>query len=174
LRRRPDAKKTPAQANGYQEEEACLQYEYVGSAQNESLIATDTNDFINLLAGDDAAVGGGGGDVLDGGLGSNFLSGGHGHDVFFLDGRSHQITWSTITDFDGDAVNIWGWVDGISKTMLEEVNGAEGYQGITLHFDLDGNNAIDTSVTFTGLTLQDIANRVAASVEGNGYLLITG
>lgn len=161
------------QANVYEGPVSYLQFEHLGSEQNESLIAADTNDFINLLAGDDAAQGGGGNDVLDGGIGSNFLTGGYGADIFYIDGRSHQTTWSTITDFDGDAITIWGWVEGTSQVVLEETNGAEGYQGHTLHMDLDDNNEIDTSITFTGLAAQAIASREVGSVEGNGYLLIT-
>ena len=34
--------------------------------------------------------------------------------------------------------------------------GAEGYQGITRHADLDGNGAIDTSVTWAGRTRADL------------------
>ena len=33
-------------------------------------------------------------------------------------------------------------------------DGAEGYKGLTMHADLDGNDVIDTSVTFTGITSQ--------------------
>src|SRR3954466_1535132 len=39
--------------------------------------------------------------ISGGGLGSNFLTGGAGRDVFFLDGRAAAqgaVTWSTITD----------------------------------------------------------------------------
>jgi Ca2+-binding RTX toxin-like protein len=57
--------------------------------------------------------------VLDGGIGSNFLTGGLGADVFFLDGRGGIITWSTITDFmSGDSVNLWGWKEGVSKILF--------------------------------------------------------
>lgn len=165
--------KAVLQANIYEGTVSYLQFEYLGGEQGEVVIGADTNDFLNLLGGDDAALGGGGNDVLDGGVGSNFLGGGYGADVFFVDGRSKQVTWSTIIDFDGDTVNIWGWVDGTSQVLREETNGAEGYQGITLHMDLDGDNHIDTSITFTGLAANDIANRQAAAIDGNGYLLIT-
>lgn len=151
-----------------------LQYQLIGSSSNESVTGAATNDFINLLGGDDAANGGAGNDVLDGGTGSNFLTGDTGSDTFFLDGRGGEITWSTITDFNGDSLNIWGWVDGVSKVLLEQANGGtDGYKGATLHIDLDGDNQIDTSVTFTGLSDSQIANAQALEVGGNGYLLMT-
>jgi Ca2+-binding RTX toxin-like protein len=128
---------------------------------------------MNLLGGDDAANGGLGDDVLDGGTDSNFLTGGLGNDTFFLDGRGGTTTWSTITDFvSGDTVNIWGWVQGTSQLLLTEANnGAIDYMGATYHYDLDGINGIDTSLTFSNLTLNQINSPTAQSVAGNGYLL---
>lgn len=151
-----------------------LQYQLIGSSSNESVTGAETNDFINLLGGDDAANGGAGNDVLDGGTGSNFLTGDTGSDTFFLDGRGGETTWSTITDFNGDSLNIWGWVDGVSKVLLEQANGGTaGYTGATLHIDLNGDDQIDTSVTFTGLSNSQIANTQALEISGNGYLLMT-
>ena len=151
-----------------------LEYELIGSQTGDVIIGSIGNDFMNLLGGDDAANGDVGDDVLDGGIGSNFLIGGGGNDTFFLDGRSGAITWSTITDFNsGDQVNIWGWNAGVSKLLLTEPNGgASGYTGATLHYDLDNNGSIDTSITFTGLAASSILGGVAMSVTGNGYLLI--
>lgn len=149
-----------------------LQFQLLGSNDGEIIYGADTNDFVTLLGGDDAAQGNGGNDVLDGGTGSNFLAGGAGTDVFFVDGRGGETTWSTITDFNNDSVTIWGWVAGTSQMMSEVRDGVEGYQGITLHLDLNGDNNIDTSITFTGLTGIDVANRKADSIEGNGYLSI--
>lgn len=130
-----------------------LQYQYLGTANGEVVIGTASNDFINLLGGDDAANGGSGNDVLDGGLGSNFLTGGAGSDVFFLDGRSGQTTWSTITDWEtGEQLSLWGWRPGVSKATWVDTAGATGYEGVTLHGDLNGDGTIDASVTWTGLT----------------------
>ncbi len=149
-----------------------LQYQMLGGSEGEVFTGTDGNDFINLLGGDDAANGGAGDDVLDGGIGSNFLVGGGGDDTFFLDGRSGVTTWSTITDFSNDEVNIWGWQEGVSQLLVTEANaGAEGYQGVTYHYDLNNDGDIDTSVTFTGLTENDLQSS-AHSIQGNGYLLI--
>jgi Ca2+-binding RTX toxin-like protein len=91
--------------------------------------------------------------VLDGGTGSNFLTGGEGQDVFFLDGRGGQPTWSTITDWtQGEQLSVWGWRPGVSQVSWAENAGAEGYKGVTMHADLDANGSIDTSVTWTGMT----------------------
>ncbi len=151
-----------------------LDYQYLGNNNNESAFGSIHDDFINLLGGDDAADGGLGNDVLDGGAGSNFLTGGSGSDTFFLDGRSGDITWSTISDFDGDEVNIWGWNEGVSRLLLtEEDAGAEGFKGATFHYDLDNDGSIDTSITFTGLTYATMPNSTANVVEGNGYLLFS-
>lgn len=149
-----------------------LQYQMLGGSEGEVFTGTDGNDFINLLGGDDAANGGAGDDVLDGGIGSNFLVGGGGDDTFFLDGRSGVTTWSTITDFSDDEVNIWGWQEGISQLLATESNaGAAGYEGVTYHYDLNNDGTIDTSITFTGLTENDIQTSTH-SIEGNGYLLM--
>jgi Ca2+-binding RTX toxin-like protein len=130
-----------------------LQYQLLGTASSEVVTGTSRNDFLNLLGGDDAANGGSGNDVLDGGLGSNFLTGGAGSDVFFLDGRSGQTTWSTITDWEtGEQLSLWGWRPGVSKATWVDTAGATGYQGVTLHADLNGDGTIDSSVTWTGMT----------------------
>lgn len=130
-----------------------LQHQYFGTASGEVAIGTAGNDFMNLLEGDDAANGSDGADVLDGGLGSNFLTGGAGSDVFFLDGRSGQTTWSTITDWEtGEQLSLWGWRSGVSKATWVDTAGTTGYQGVTLHGDLNGDGTIDASVTWAGLT----------------------
>lgn len=150
-----------------------LEYQLLGTASDESVIGAFSNDFFNLGGGNDAANGGGGQDVIDGGTGSNFLTGGGDADTFFLDGRSGETTWSTITDFNGDTVTIWGWIDGTSQILIERNDGATGYEGNTLHLDLDGNNQIDTSITFTGLSSAQTANQQAGVIEGNSYLIIS-
>jgi hypothetical protein len=127
-----------------------IDYEFLGTATGEVAIGTDSNDFFNLLGGDDAADGGAGGDILDGGIGSNFLSGKAGTDTFFLDGRGGTITWSTITDWEpGEQLSVWGW-NANSRVIVWRQDGAAGFQGITMHADLNNDGTIDTSVTWTG------------------------
>jgi serralysin len=150
-----------------------LTYQLFGGESGDIVTGANTNDFINLLGGDDAADGGGGDDVLDGGTGSNFLTGGGGDDTFFLDGRGGTITWSTITDFSSDEVNIWGWVEGISQLLLSQENGGTaGFTGATFHYDLNDDGNIDTSITFTGLTINELPTATTGIVENNGYLVI--
>ncbi len=148
-----------------------LQYEFMGEMTNDTITGSMGNDFFNLKDGDDAAEGGVGDDVLDGGAGSNFLTGGEGDDTFFLDGRDGNVVWSTITDFDNEEVNIWGWNEGVSKLLSSEDDaGADGFKGATLHYDLNNDGAIDTSITFSGLTLSEIPQSIASTIDDTGYL----
>ena len=132
-----------------------LQFETRGTSAGEVMILRNTNDFVNLLGGDDAADGGAGNDVIDGGTGSNFLTGGTGADVFFIDARNPggAPVWSTITDFKAeDELSIFGWNPNVSRSSWVTDAGATGYQGATLHMDINGDGSIDASVTFSGLT----------------------
>lgn len=151
---------------------AFLEYQLFGDQQNNVVTGDATNDFISLFGGTDAANGGAGQDVLDGGTGSNFLTGGMGADTFFLDGRGGTITWSTITDFAGDSVNIWGWNAGSSTLLLIENNaGADGFKGVTFHYDLNNDQTIDTSITFSGLQHSEMSVPSEEIIGDNGYLL---
>jgi Ca2+-binding RTX toxin-like protein len=130
---------------------------FLGSGAGEAVQGTVFADFINALAGDDAVDAGQGADVVDGGTGSNFITGGADGDVFFLDGRGGTTTWSTITDWeDGEQLSVWGWRPGTSVATWVDQAGAAGYQGVTMHADLDGNGLIETSVTWTGRTRADL------------------
>lgn len=133
--------------------------QFLGSAAGEAVAGTAGHDFINLLNGDDAADGGPGDDIIDGGLGSNFLTGGAGRDIFFLDARGNgqAITWSTITDWaDGEQLAIFGVKQGISRATWLASDGTAGFQGATLHLDIDGHGGIDTSVTWSGRSIASL------------------
>jgi Ca2+-binding RTX toxin-like protein len=133
-----------------------IDYQFLGGESGEVSTGTDSNDFFNLLAGDDAAAGGAGADILDGGIGSNFLSGNEGTDTFFLDGRGGTVTWSTITDWSAsEQLSVWGW-NANSRVILWRQDGATGFQGITMHADLNNDGTIDTSVTWTGKTQAEL------------------
>jgi Ca2+-binding RTX toxin-like protein len=112
--------------------------------------------------------GGEGSDIIGGGTGSSFVTGGGAGiaDTFFFDGRATGTSWSTITDFELglDKATIWGWKQGVSRVFaLDAERGAAGYTGLTLHFENllpDGASATDTnpnlnSMTLTGLELSD-------------------
>ena len=163
----------PVRADIYDGPVSFLEFQLVVTDTNDIITGSDRNDFINLLGGNDAADGGAGRDVLDGGNGSNFLTGGSGADTFFSDGRGGETTWTTITDFtDVDNLNIWGWQEGTSQLISElENQGADGFKGATFHYDLNGDETIDTSVTFADLGLDEIGTPSTQEVAGNGYVL---
>ena len=145
-----------------------LAYQYIGDGADEVLIGTGSNDFINVTGGTDAVDAGAGNDVIDGGTGSNFLTGGEGTDIFFVDGRGGQTTWSTITDWEeGEQLSVWGWTPGTSQIVFWMQAGAPGYEGLTMHADLNGDAVIDTSVTFTGIVSQ---SELPAPLEFDGLL----
>ena len=147
----PERYSGPATAAGGE----IIHFQFLGEIAKDVVIGTMYNDFISVGAGVDAVNSGAGNDVVDGGLDSNFLTGGAGTDIFFSDGRGGGTTWSTITDWQaGEQLSVWGWKPGISKIIMWREDGAEGYKGITMHADLDGNGVIDTSVTFTGISSQ--------------------
>ena len=126
---------------------APIHFQFIGDSTGEIIIGTAYyNDFINVA---------GGNDVVDGGAGSNFLTGGAGIDIFFSDGRGGGMTWSTITDWQvGEQLSVWGWTPGTSRIVEWTRAGAEGYEGLTMHADMNGDGYVDTSVTFTGITSQ--------------------
>ena len=134
---------------------APIHFQFIGDSSGEVVIGTQYNDFINVAGGVDAVNAGAGNDVIDGGTESNFLTGGPGTDIFFSDGRGGVTTWSTITDWQaGEQLSVWGWHPGTSRIVAWVQAGAAGYEGLTMHADLNGDGTVDTSVTFTGITSQ--------------------
>jgi Ca2+-binding RTX toxin-like protein len=153
---------------------AYLQWQHLGASSADVVEGTSGNDFINALGADDAINAGVGNDVVDGGLGSNFLTGGAGRDVYFLDGRDAAggaVTWSTITDWQrGEQLSVWGWQAGISKATWVADDGAQAFRGVTMHADLDGNGATDTSVTWAGMS----QGQLPTPVQFDGLLWFIG
>jgi Ca2+-binding RTX toxin-like protein len=113
---------------------------------------------------------------LDGGTGSNFLTGGSGTDTFFVDDRNAPADiWSTVNNFhEGDSATIWGvtpqdhtldWVDG---------QGAAGYTGLTLHAMAPGLPT--ASLTLVGFTQSDLKDgRLSysfGSSNGSSYMYV--
>jgi ELWxxDGT repeat protein len=144
---------------------------YILPADNGSdvLEGTSFNDFANLGAGNDAAAMGAGDDFVDGGGGSNFLTGGLGSDTFFIDGRDLVPVWSCITDWQpGEKLTLWGWRDGVSLAAWDENNGLPGFLGATLFADIDGNGLVETAITWTGVTKDQLPTPVPFEVSGVG------
>jgi hypothetical protein len=145
-----------------------LQFQLIDSTKNAVLVGSEQNDFIKVdhdSSTGKAADGSGGNDVIDGGVGSAFITGGAGTNTFFLDGRSSGDAWSTVTDFKlgTDKATIWGFKAGVSSiAAIEENVGADGYKGLTLHFenlvsdhDAEPSDSGWKSITFADKTLDD-------------------
>jgi Ca2+-binding RTX toxin-like protein len=128
---------------------------------------SDTTLHVSLGAGSDAANGAGGNDIIDGGTGSSFLSGGGGTDTFVLDASNGEVTWDTITDWQaGEHLSFKGWQTGVSQASWVESAGTAGYKGTTMHVDLNNDDAIDASITWTGLTQDQIPAPMVLEAEG--------
>ena len=149
-----------------------LSWQLISNTDNAVITGSSYSEFLKVASSNSigkAVNGYGGNDVIDGGVGSTFVTGGSGHtDTFFLDGRAPGVSWSTITDFRTsiDKATIWGFVKGVSSVDTSFANfnseGAGGYQGLTLHFknllpdgQTSGSNANLNSITLTGHTLAE-------------------
>ncbi len=147
----------PADAGG----PSYLQWQYIFGGTDTLAISTEAeNVFIHGGNGTDAIQVKGGRNVLDGGLGSNFLTGGSGADTFFTDSRAPGVVWNTIRNFGaGDAATLWGFKAGISSYFWEDTaKGAPGSEGATLRANIVGGagrtgDGIDASITFTGMSV---------------------
>lgn len=154
-----------------------MHYEMILGEGNDVVVGSVVNDFINTTGGTDGINAGWGDDIVDGGLGSNFMTGGLGYDRFFVDGRgadgaATRSAWSTVTDFeDGlENVTLWGWQAGTS-TYSVITGGAAGYEGATVHADLNADGVIDASLTLTGRSAAQV-DVSFGSVGADGYMLI--
>ena len=135
------------------------------------------NWYVKTGDGDDAVAAFGGTNVLDGGTGSNFLTGAKGtdggNDTFFLDASDPTTTtWDTIVNFHpGDALTLWGFIPGTSATSWAASDGTANYKGVTLHASLAGaDTGVDASVTFAGLSLATEQSHFAITTGMSGGL----
>lgn len=167
---------------------AGLQRQYIWpSTDKVAIVASSPNVFLHGGIGDDALSVTSGTNVMDGGLGSNFLTGGTGADggmdTFFVDGRSGGVTWSTINGFHhGDAVTVWGFTGastGFSAATGKgafSLDGVQGYQGATIHSELGGaGTGVNASFTLAGMSVADAQAKLTLStgtVQGNTYLYV--
>jgi hypothetical protein len=105
------------------------------TTENLNVAAAGPNWFIRTDAGDDAISVAGGTNVLDGGTGSNFLTGAGGFDTFFVDARGATLPiWSTLNGFGkGDAATMWGVAEATHHLLWAVGQGAPGFEGLTLH-----------------------------------------
>ncbi|GAC1337624.1 MAG: hypothetical protein NVSMB18_02830 [Acetobacteraceae bacterium] len=161
---------------------AGISQQYLWSGPDSVAISASVpNVFIKGGAGGDALAVSSGTNVLDGGKGSNFLVGSsdlNSRDTFFVDGRGSGESWGTIVNFHfGDQATIFGFHPGTSTMPFTASDGAAGYQGATIHSELNGSGTgVTASMTFTGI---DVATANAhftftsGTLPGNiDYLLI--
>lgn len=150
------------------------QYIYDGS-EKVVIIAQTPNVFIKNFVGDAAVALLSGQNVVDAGKGSNYLVGGTGTDVFFLDGSSSAVTWNTIVGFHpGDIATLFGFHPGTSNYWWEDRAGAPGSEGRTLRADLTGHGQIEASLTFAGTTkgVTDSYALTTGTIGGVDYMTI--
>lgn len=149
------------------------------SGSDDSLVVTSRipNVFIRTGDGNDAISTweGGGTNVLDGGEGSNFLTGCAGADTFFLDARgANAAIWSTVRNLGaGDRATVWGVTKRDMALIWTNGQGAAGAEGLTLHTMEHGDKAW-ASMTFSGYGTNDLTNgRLAMSFgcnDGGEYM----
>jgi phospholipase/lecithinase/hemolysin len=116
-------------------------------------VRSDTpNSFLQGGPADDALQVTSGNNLLDGGSGSSFLVGGSGADTFQVYTESVP-TWSTVVNFHaGDVVRMFGFHAGLSTQTFTVSDGVGGYQGYTLHSELNGaGTGVLGSLTFAGI-----------------------
>ena len=157
-----------------------LQWQYLEPAaydNNDTVGDNDTvamatrvpNVFLRGGGGTKALAVTSGQNVLDGGTGSAFLTGGSGADTFFLDVRiGNNAVWDTLANFHaGDAVTVWGWVPGMSTETVTAQAGAAGHQGATLNLS-HANGTYTSEVTFAGLSAAQAAHLQMATGTAGG------
>lgn len=149
-----------------------------GSTPNSFIHITGTGmDGINASAC-------GGNNILDGSAGSDFLTGGPGDDIFYVDDRAPpQNVWSTLVNFHaGDHATVWGVSPADFTLTWIASAGAAGATGVTAVFSRD--HSPTAGVTFAGYSMADVTSgRLAISygvtantqgATGAPYMNITG
>ena len=124
--------------------------------ENVAILTNTDSWYVRTGDGDDAIRARGGVNVLDGGRGSNFLTGGAGMDTFFVDAQWVSApTWSTIMDLlPGDAVTVWGLTGSEQVNFWRDNEGAAGAKGLTLHARMPFSPFV--SVTLAGYSKADL------------------
>ena len=126
---------------------------------NLNIAVNGDNWFIHSGSGTDGLTAHGGRNVLDGGTGSNFLTGAAGEDTFFLDTRGATTDiWSTVVGFgQGDSATVWGVTqEGFTIQWLNDL-GTPGFTGLTMFATAPGKpNAF---LTLAGFSNADLTSR---------------
>jgi serralysin len=140
---------------------AGLDQEYLYPGVDSINVNVSSDDwFLKGGPGTDALQAFGGYNVLDGSTGSNFLTGGSGHDTFFVDDRSPPADiWSTVNGFHaGDDATVFGNRSEADNSNFQWVDnqGAAGFTGLTLHVFTPG--APTASLTLPVYGTADLSN----------------
>jgi hypothetical protein len=131
---------------------AGLEHEYIQiTPDNLNLVALSDSSFLRSGDGMDALVAHGGYNVLDGGMGSNFLTAGTGRDTFFTHVDGGADTWSTVVGFRPgmDDLTLWDIAPDFRVAWTAN-QGAAGYQGAT--FTVPDGQGHAASLTLAGYT----------------------
>ncbi len=170
-----DGQQTLAAGETYQGPVSYLQGQYIYDGwEPVAIVARTPNVFVKNFVGDAAVALLSGQNVVDAGKGSNFLIGGTGDDVFFLDGRSDAVTWNTIVGFNrGDIATLFGF-GPTSSYWWDESDGAPGYTGRTLRSDLHNAGHPTASITFAGAdrSVTDTYALTTGQIGGIDYMTI--
>ena len=153
-----DGQPIPVSPAAYSGPVGGLQYQYIYTGSDSvNITVTGDNWFLHGGPGEDALQTYGGYNVLDGGTGSNFLTGGSGTDTFFVDDRGPPSdVWSTVNNFHlGDDATVFGIVQSPAIQWFDN-QGASGFTGLTLH--VFGQNAPTASLTLAGYSSSDLGN----------------
>ena len=112
-----------------------LDHEYIQLTPNNlNLVALSDNSFLCTGSGMDALGAKGGYNVMDGGMGSNFMLAGSGRDTFFTHVNGGADTWSTVVGFrpGADDLTLWDFAPNGRVAWVAD-GGAAGYQGATFN-----------------------------------------
>ena len=170
-----DGQQTLAGGEQYGGPVSYLQGQYIyDGLEPVAIVAKTPNVFIKNFVGDAAVALLSGQNVVDAGKGSNFLVGGTGTDVFFLDARGAAVTWDTIIGFKpGDIVTLFGFTPA-NTYWWDERAGAPGFEGRTLRTDLTHAGHPTASLTFAGAdrAVTDSYALTTGTIGGIDYMTI--
>jgi serralysin len=147
-----------------------LQHQFLYSGSDQlNISVSDDNWFLHGGPANEAIAAHGGYNVLDGGTGSNFLTGGSGTDTFFVDDRSPSADiWTTVNGFHpGDDATVFGVVPAAGSANIQwaDNQGAAGFTGLTLH--VSTANQPTASLTLAGYGTSDLSNGRLAVAFGS-------
>lgn len=133
-------------------------YVTIGTAGNDHLVADDTGQFLQGLAGDDTLTAGHGNDTLDGGTGKDAMYGGAGNDVYIVDNIGDQI-YETASKLLTDSYDLGGSDTVMSSVTYSIASSIAGRQFI--------ENIVLTGAAAINATGNDLANHLMGNSAAN-------